>query len=48
MSSSKTMKPALRNLAAGDVLFREERLEISLTKLLKVKLKFVSSTETNI
>ena len=23
MSSSKTMKPALRNLAAGDVLFRE-------------------------
>ena len=23
MSSSKTIKPALRNLAAGDVLFRE-------------------------
>ena len=28
----KTMKPALRNLAAGDVLFREERLNFALVK----------------
>ena len=37
MSSSKTMKPALRNLAAGDVLFREGEVGDFAYQLLKVK-----------
>ena len=35
MAEQKKIKPSLRNLAAGDVIFKEERLEILLIKLSK-------------
>ena len=47
MNASKTQKPALRNLAAGDVLFREGEVGDFAYQVVKEKLRSASLMAMN-